>query len=151
AHVEIHSNYDPYPKRNKNEIVWGIGRFSTWLCGAELLRACVSGHVRNVWRVLWYDAGRPFDNWVAEYQRVRRACQDAQDTLGERLAKHVANSLYGKFGQLRERWELLAGEKSDILWGPIYRVREGVEGYEELRSIGGYLQLSHKREESARS
>ena len=141
AEVQIDSGDEPYPVRDPEEeggrVRWCVGRFVTTLCGPELRRALESGHATAVGRVQYYTRGRPFDAFVAWALAGRSDALRVGDGVTASLYKLIANSLHGKFGQRRPRWEVVPGLVAPVPWGHY------TSGHGELPGVCSYRSVAY--------
>lgn len=105
ADVRIQTNEPAYPCKTDTGTVWPVGTFRTVLAWPELSHALVKRRIRGVYRAATYQMGVIFADYVKALYSLRMQFKMAGNKLWERLVKLMMNSLYGKFGQLRQAWE----------------------------------------------
>lgn len=104
ASVRVRTAVPAYPLRRNGDVLYPIGVFDTYLCGAELRAAVESDHVTR-----WHDAAeytcapvlRPyFSKWLAllSIERAQGRVHSCQ------YIKRVMNALPGKFAEPGRRW-----------------------------------------------
>lgn len=151
ASVRISTGCDSYPVKRSGRTIQAIGDFDTCLCGPELIRALRQKDVKMVHLAQLYVADRPFTRFVDACWELRDKFSREGKPLYARLAKLLANSLHGKFGQRSHRWELVPGHVAPCLWGAYAAFDESMGQWECFRSIGGAVQRRGKSEEPAGS
>ena len=124
-------------------LVFGIGRYRTWLWQPMFHRAYTNGMVEDVHAVYCYDSAPIFADFVSDIYSKRIEHKISGDKASDALLKYLLNSLYGKFGQRENtKWELVEGEEKGIMarddgtirWSDTYQL--GVERE--------YIQLGNK-------
>jgi len=156
AEVEIGGPNTEYPVRieNKNygkrkhglsftsqhHVIYPEGIYWTKLTSLELRNAIESGHVRNVGRVAFYKKGFILRDFMNEWIEKRQQAEDENDHAMVVLAKLIANSLIGKFGQYGVSWKEQPQETPPINWGEYWKINWDNKTYSKYRSIGGYAQ-----------
>jgi len=101
ARVELETEEPLYAVRNGEKVIFPIGRFDTYVCTEGLRQAIMRGHLRNVYKLAAYRAGKVFSSYVDYFYKMRTDARASGDRVGERNAKLMMNSLYGKFAQKR--------------------------------------------------
>jgi len=104
ATVEINTKEPAYPLRDKNVLLWPVGRFVTTLCTPELEYAFSQGHVTDVKKIILYDRAKIFADYVGFFYALRKRYRQEQNHAFDQITKLFMNSLYGKFGQRCETW-----------------------------------------------
>lgn len=104
ADVEIDTNKPIYPLRRKDDVIWPIGHFMTTLAGPELTHAIEHGHAQTIRRAACYDSEPLLHQWCRWALDFRAKSKDREDKVGERIAKQMTNSLWGRFAQRVKRW-----------------------------------------------
>lgn len=144
-----------YPiRRRDGSVEYPTGEKQTTLAGQELGRADSEGRIRQWYGWTWFDCAPVFQRYVEYWWTVRRQAQIVGDKAGERLAKIMLNSLYGKFGARRSRWLNQVGMESPIQWGhyvgPDKDRLDADTGFPlpgKFRAVGGLVQKMSGREE----
>ena len=98
AEVELVTREPAFPVREE-VVYFPTGRYTTVLPGPELRYAWEQGYIRRVNWVLVYRRGQPFVDYAEFFLQEREKMKAREDRMSERIAKLMANSLYGKFGQ----------------------------------------------------
>jgi hypothetical protein len=122
ASVTVQCHSHSYPHRGGGRVGYCRGRFGCALTTPELRQALSCGEILDVHEVAWYRAGRPFADFVARLQTARRAEEKKDCALGKRLVKLVADSLWGKLGQLTAPWRDCPDVPAQQPWGQWSRV-----------------------------
>jgi hypothetical protein len=105
ADVDIETRTPCYPKVVDGRLCFPVGRFRAQLSSPELEYGLARGHIRRVYPMSLYTAGRPFGGFVEFFYRQRRIAAEAGDDAAKWFLKILPNSLYGKFGQRGRRYE----------------------------------------------
>jgi hypothetical protein len=99
AECEIYPSEPAYPRMNNDKSVYDDMPRVTVLSTPELQYAAAKGWINKVGRVAWYKKGYALRAY-AEYFMALRHQYEAENNIPYTLmAKLLANSLYGKFGQ----------------------------------------------------
>lgn len=151
AHVRLNCQMHSFPVRSNGRVIQAIGRFGTTLCGPELLRALESNNVEHVHSSQLYSLDRPFDEFVRAGWEMRQSFAAEGRKLYEKLAKHLMNSLHGKFGQRMHKWDLLPGLVAPMPWGSYTTYDCATKAIQIRRSIGGQVQQQNEQVEKADS
>jgi hypothetical protein len=146
AHVTIESTTTPYPRKEKDQTVWCTGRFKTFLCGPELVRAHLAGHLVAIQAATTYALATIASKFADYWWRVRCEAEDAGDWLCATLAKQMPNALTGKFAQRGRTWETVLGVPTppDHRWGSFGWVEN--EKPSIRRGIAGVMQEQREYE-----
>jgi hypothetical protein len=139
ADVDLATELPLYPKRHEQRLVFPIGGFSTTLSTPELIVALQRGHVVSVSKCALYKRGVIFKTWVEEIYKLRSDAKQVGDKLWDELLKRLMNSLYGKFGQLNDEWEIVGDEpgEPDRIWTQ-YDLDKGTRN--TYRRLGGVVE-----------
>lgn len=105
AEVDLVTDRDPYPMRQKKGTYYPTGSFRTVLAHPELKLAVERGHVRYVVRAAWYEGVPVFKTYMEWMVNQKEEYRKAGDLAFSTLCKYYANSLYGKTGQLTPQWQ----------------------------------------------
>ena len=144
AEVELRTQEPAFPLR-EDVVYFPTGRFTTVLPGPELRYAWEKGYIRKVHWALVYRPGRPFVDYAEYFLDERKRMEERKDRMGERIAKLMANSLYGKFGQRNPVYRIAPNSLNEppgidvgiehgtgrmclrVVWGDKVYVKEGEE------------------------
>ncbi len=105
ARVRLRTDQPLYPYRYDERLVFPVGEFTVALAGPELTLALERGHVVACELLALYEMGMTFEGYVATMIRLRAEFKAAGNATYSLIAKLLANSLYGKFGQRAPMWE----------------------------------------------
>lgn len=117
ASVELDARHPEYPARTGDRVVFPTGRVSTVLAGPELERAHRGGEVRQVFRLAYYEMGRPFEPMARALIEMRDAYRREGNPGWELFVKLLSNSFAGKLAQRRTRWERRPNVSPEMEWG----------------------------------
>jgi hypothetical protein len=117
AEVELQTHKPAFPLRERGKLIFPTGEFSTILCTASLRYALELGVVTKVRQLLLFDKADLFTDYVDYFVPLRQKYQREGNKVWAASVKILLNSLYGKFGEKRER-ELV---KTDEEEGHFYR------------------------------
>ncbi len=104
ADVALETSGRPYPKRHNEKLCEVIGKVSTSLCGAELLRAYELGEIKQIHYLAYYEKAPIFADYVRYFWNERAKHKVNGDQAQGDFCKILLNSLYGKFGQRAKEW-----------------------------------------------
>lgn len=147
AQVVIDSPTETYPVIHGEQTVFARGRFTTFLCGAELQRAIDNLHVAAVYDCAFYKTASLFTDWVDRWWSIRCSADRDGDSARSLLAKLILNSLSGKFGQRPEKWEVQPGAIAWRRWGDWRRLDPVTGANRKFRGLAGKVLEKVKGEE----
>lgn len=151
AQVSIETDRVPFPCRRSGRTAWVLGKFTTWLCGPELLRALKLGAVRQVYKAHLYSADRIFAPFAQRLLQARENARIAGDSVRASLCKVFANALHGKLAQRPVQWAHVPGAVPPMDWGTWCKWDADAQIARTFRAIAGQVQERHQggeREES---
>lgn len=153
ARVQIESPACEYPVRDieTGKVHYAFGRYSSYLCGQELLQAEAYRHVKYSGMVCRYKMAPIFTSYVDFFWRMRILSREAGELESERIAKAMLVGLYGKFGQKSLRWRDRPNEWSPMEWGHWWKCVPGERQPELFRSVGYNTQQIEEGGETAES
>jgi hypothetical protein len=102
AEVEIETQRASFPFREKEKVLFPIGRFRTTLCTESLRDALEHGEIKSVGKCACYEMGYIFQEYVDFFYGLRLKSRETGNKIVDRMSKLFMNSLYGKFAQQRE-------------------------------------------------
>ncbi len=146
AEVLISTDKPFYPKRYNDRLCFPVGQFWTALCTPELKLALKNGHIKSTGRVAMYRGANIFEAWVKELYQLRVKLKAEGNTAYQDFVKYLMNSLYGKFGQHNEEWELMGYEPERETGVKTVLIQETGEMFRE-RTIEGYVYKSMGKHE----
>lgn len=117
ARVTINTNTEPYPYHHDGRTDMCVGRFTTSLCGPELMHAMEHGHVVNVGCMNVYHPADLFSEYVSFFWNQRNAYKQLDDKVHAEWCKLMLNSLAGKFGQRASTWAPTSEVIAPLPWG----------------------------------
>lgn len=103
AEVELDTDEPAYPVRRDGKLLFPLGRFRAWLPTESFAYALDKGHVTKVDQLMTFEKAKLFDRFVDEWYQRRLDYQLSGDAVNAMNCKLILNSLYGKFGELREQ------------------------------------------------
>lgn len=107
AKVKISTPENVYPHRYNNRLVFPTGDFISSLSTRELIHGLERGYIKEVLEASVYERHKIFAPYV-EYFYGKRKEYKREGMLGfSYLCKILLNSLYGKFGQRNEVYEII--------------------------------------------
>lgn len=104
AEVFLETGDEEYPYRCRDGTYWVRGRVRTVLCGPELERAYVCGHVKGVGSYSRYDLSYLFADFVKDFHGMKVDAEEEGRMMDRLIIKLMMNSLYGKYGQKEYKW-----------------------------------------------
>jgi hypothetical protein len=150
AKVTLATQIAIFPTRYRGSLCFPVGRFETYLTTPELSYALKHGMVESCSYAAVYDRALLFADFVADLWRLRRVAADRGDLVGDLIAKLMANSLTGKFGQRAQRW-LPIGTTDPNDAGVLDEWDCVQERWRTVRWIGGRVYEKQPPEEGAES
>ena len=144
--VKLQTDVPAYAVKIGGRTTFPIGRFNAVLCSGSLRYALKMGHIRSVGYCLVYRKGTLFPDYVDHFMALRTRYRVAGNELMEKVCKLFANSLYGKFGELRD--VLVQDEYTptdDFIRQVYYNADREVPGIEETL-FHRYRRIEGKRE-----
>lgn len=98
--VDISTDVPAYPYWTDGKLAFPIGDFQATLAGPELVLAVKYGHVKSVGRLAVYRKAVIFDKYVRRLHDLKIGYERDGNLVFREMIKRMANSLYGKFGQV---------------------------------------------------
>ncbi|KKN16537.1 hypothetical protein LCGC14_0974880 [marine sediment metagenome] len=98
---------DPVYAIRGERTIFPVGTFWTYLNTPELQHALKHDRIKAVSECVTYQKAFIFRSFVDRFYRLRRDFASAGVTVYEHYTKYFLNSLYGKFGQKGEIWNLI--------------------------------------------
>lgn len=99
-----------------NKLIFKVGRFRTVLHSPELEYLLDNGRIVKVHRCAVYSKGNPFNSYVDFFYNVKKQATIDDNQSWRYISKLFLNSLYGKFGQLRPRREIMNEYDYNGIW-----------------------------------
>jgi len=148
--AQVETDSPQYATMHGGRLVFPTGRFEASLTTPDLIAAQKQGHLRQVDEVAVYDKAQLFGSYVTELYELRRQANELLDSVQSWLVKILLNSLYGKFGQRGQTWNVIGPAPDDRVrqWIEV-DVVEGIAYH--MRQFAGILQQREDRPESANS
>jgi len=103
AEVDLSTPEPIYPKRYREKLCFPVGEFTTILCTGSLREAFKRGHVQRVKQLLVFTGAELFTSYVDYFYALKQQYQREGKEVWVKVCKLLLNSLYGKFGEKRER------------------------------------------------
>jgi len=146
ASVKLDTPKETFPKRQKANVVYPVGKYWTVLSHPELVHALQRGYVRQVGRVAMYAAKPILQRYADFWLRQREIWGTERGVCWADLAKLFGNALHGKLGQRAYQWIDVPDDTPPVTWGYYYD-RETPDGaIVRCRSIAGHAQREQKYE-----
>jgi len=99
ADVEIETDRPLWAVALNGHTCFPVGRFRTGVCSMGLSVALSTGALRKVFRMAVYKRAPLFTTFINDFYALKERYKENGDKVGEKWAKLLMNSLYGKFGQ----------------------------------------------------
>lgn len=138
AHVKISTNKAFYPMKFKDNLIFPIGTFDTYLCTPEIKLAIENSHLIQVFECSIYQAGEIFTDYVKFFYDKRLEAKTNNNKIHDTIYKLFLNSLYGKFGQKGEFWERIGDAPIGMIHTSKYKNLETGESG-SIRIFGGSM------------
>lgn len=117
AAVTLECSPPGFPVTREGRTYYAAGRIKTVLCKPELERALQENAIASVWAMATYKTAPIFNEFVNYFFRLRKEYEASGNDAFAYACKLMLNSLYGKFGQRRFRWENKPGVIPPIPFG----------------------------------
>ena len=101
-----------YPYRQKDKLIFPVGRFKAFLSTPEILYAIEHDHVTRFGDIGIYCSEQIFTGYIDYFYNERLKAKAAGDKIHDTMYKLFLNSLYGKFGQQNKYNEKYVGNTS---------------------------------------
>lgn len=160
AECNIKTKRNCYPLKREGTLLFPTGKFTTYLSTPEVIKGMEYNDIQSFGRVSFYKGETLFKEYV-DFFYNERLKKKAQGNKQERMLKLFLNSLYGKFGQMSDKWNPTTEEDIKIIdenfdfgkWImgeytlPTILVN-GIDIFPSIRFLGSQLQMSGEKEES---
>lgn len=88
------------------KLVFPVGRFRAVLTSPELKLVLRHGHINRIYKMSVYTKGYLFKDFIDFFYSLKNKYREENDRSGYLFVKTILNSLYGKFGQKKDVWEV---------------------------------------------
>lgn len=147
AAVKLNCIGTGYPVTRDGRTFYAQGRFVSTLCGPELLRAYNNKHVVEMLAFAAYEMEPIFADFSNFFINMRREYKRNGNLAFAQMCKLIGNSLYGKFGQWRHRWDDKPNEIAPKPFGEWTKANCTRGGTDIWRSICWLAQVKGAKEE----
>jgi hypothetical protein len=146
AEVDLKTSHPSYAKKYENHTIFPVGWFTTTLCTEGLKRALKRGDVHRVRRAALYDMDILFTEYIDYFYNMRLKFKQEGNKLYDVTCKYFMNSLYGKFGQMKDV-ELLREDcdPEELRREEIYNLDTGASGIDQYM-FGVYTRFEGKED-----
>lgn len=149
--VQIVEPCGRYPMRTTDRTIYPNSTIWTVLAGPELIEAHKRGQIERVGCLVWYHCQPIFSGLIYWFRHLKNSLQSQGNLLELKFLKLLVNSLCGKFGQRRIRWEDDDDATCFQPWGSWVELSGSDTPYQVRRAIGSSVQTKEKVGESADS
>ena len=158
AKVKITTNIPFFPCRIKGKLIFPVGEFWTYLTTPEIIFALKNYMLKEVESFSFYEGNYIFTDYVNYFYTKRLEAKSEDNKVNDMLYKNFMNSLYGKFGQLSENWDIVGEAGIEEVWtkdilnmdtkkyenykcfgGHIFKKGETIEGYNAFCAIAAHV------------
>lgn len=138
ADCTIETDTPNVPVRHHNRLCFPVGSFRVRLCEPEYRLAVASARSVHCHALYLYASDLLFREWVDVLYELRKKFRSEGNQQYQYFVKILMNSLYGKFGQRCEEWEIVESCPVDESW---YRTLIDLETGTErtLKAVGGQI------------
>jgi len=140
ASVLVNSSDRAYPLRVGKKVHWRRGKFWCVLTTPEIAIAIQEKAIVDVGQVACYARRNLFAGYVKWAYGKKSAGRAVGDLVAETFGKILCVGLYGKWGQIRQGWQDLAGVEMPGVWGTFARFADGQLEPSFYRSLGRAVQ-----------
>lgn len=144
ADVSLTCTRPIFPITRRGITIWPVGTFRTTLCGPELALAMKLEPMPIVHRYAAYETDELFTDWCEWALAYRAECKAKVNVVGERVAKLLTNSLWGRFAKRDREWRNIEDNCSVRKWDDWYERTPGSEVLDHYRTFGGLTQVMHE-------
>jgi hypothetical protein len=150
ADVQLEVNEPCIPIKHDNRTTWPIGTFQAALTTPELIYALERGMITKVDYAAVYHQDVIFSDYVDFFYGQRLEARKRKDKATEGITKLFLNSLYGKFGQTGQRWNMVGpAEDMSVAHFQVYDADSQV--LTKYRQFSGVVEEFEKLPESSES
>ena len=139
ARVTVETDHADYPERVGDRIYYRRGRFTTTLCGPELLDLHGRGRVVKCHSMAVYHMGRPFQAAASAMIAMRIEAREAQNLAWELFAKTLGVGMAGKLAQRTGSWVPRCDMRAPMRFGEWLSVRRTAKRPSRFRAIAGIV------------
>jgi hypothetical protein len=118
AQVTVDVRSPVVPVIHDKATLYPIGRFTTTLCGPEILLAAEYGNVLSCHVAAVYKMRPLYADWVKRLYAARMSTRQAGNTAMDCCIKSVLNASFGKWAQKKKQW---TEQPDDICPWPFYQ------------------------------
>ncbi len=126
-----------YRATDENRAVYPIGEFNAYLSADECTNAISKGHCLYIYRAGRYKSVFVLRDYSRYMLNVRSVLETQNNRLGCFIVKCITNGLWGKLGQLGNRWIICPDETSPIEYGGYIKLDRETREYTYYRVIDG--------------
>ena len=139
ASVDLRLKRPRFAHVNEGRLMFPVGRITECLTTPDLIDALRHGEIIKIHSAAVYEREKLFASFVDDFYRHRQAAAERGNKADSWRFKILMNSLYGKFAQRGERWEVTgpAADNAVELWVEI-NADTGAVRY--FRKVAGSLQ-----------
>ncbi len=92
-----------YAVRRKSKIIYPVGIFDCYVCTDGLKYAIENKHVDKIYEMYLYEKDFIFVDYIDYFYNLRNEYKKHDNDIYQKYCKLFMNSLYGKFGQKRDK------------------------------------------------
>lgn len=147
ANVLVETWNSPLPVKTEDGTNWCLGKFWTTLTPHELQIALISGKVKQVSFMAYYDSADIFSEYVKYFYALKTQYRQAGNHTFDKLCKMMLNALLGKFAQRTGRWLNIPNKAPRVRWGTYSEWCDETNRPETFRGLGDLLQMEQDKED----
>ena len=147
ADVELEVNEAAIPIRFEGRTTWPVGSFNAALTTPELRYALDQGMITKVHYAAIYHEAVIFSEYVDFFYSERLKARKSGDKATEGMVKLMMSSLYGKFGQNGQKWEIV-GRTDDNLISHYQVWDSSQQEMTQYRQFAGLIEKLEEKPES---
>jgi len=132
----------------REKLIFPTGRFRTTLSTPELKWVLQNGRIHKVYEAASYRQAPIFKDYVDYFYQQRLGLRAKGDKVGDKMAKLMLNSLYGKFGQKSRVIEVM-GDCDPMLFAVEPWIDADTGEKMTVQYIGGQIRAMKRTEEEA--
>lgn len=137
AHVRVKTGEPIYAKREVHSTTFPVGTFNSYLCGNEFTECLRRGHIENCYFAARYRKSAILRTFSESMLNTRSVYKAKGARLSEFITKCITNGLWGKFGQLGNRWLRDDNIITDIRYGGFVSIDSTCSKEYQYRVIDG--------------
>lgn len=144
---DVETTIPVFPKKIDDRTCFPVGSFTTYLSTPEVIYGLDNDLITKVHEVVVYEQYRIFESYVDYFYNMRVNYRSKGNETYQLLCKLLMNSLYGKYGQMGQKW-IKSNEKPRGRPGKWFILDEPTKKRVQYMEIDNQVWVSEKETES---